>query len=125
LITMFLIVTVACLCLGLWHHAPGLTILLLIIALPALVRTAAASRRMTDGSRRVRLVDMVISFALSFALVILVFVAGVVAFCVACFAALAGFGTDRIQPVIWTAVAGGLLAFIVLMVATWPRRKRD
>lgn len=125
LITLFLIVTVICLCLGLWRSAPGLAIPLLIIAVPALARASAVSRRVAAGGKRASIGDFLIAFATSVALVIVTIVAGIVAFCIACVAALSGLGTQRVESIIGAAVLGGLATMTVLIIATWPRRKRE
>jgi hypothetical protein len=133
--TLFLVITVVAVCLGAFVAAPGLGILLAVIAVPAFVRTSAAtSAQEQSAGRPVDVPDKVGLFLGSIGVVLLIGLAGFGAFFAACWASCAalsvtgafrGGGGDA--ALVWINLfAGGIaLALVVwLLRKTWPRRHR-
>jgi hypothetical protein len=85
--TLLLVVTIVCICLGLVAIAPGLIVPLVAIVAPALVRSAVATRRYEGAAS---LSHKVSTFAVSLALVVLIWIAGLISLGVACAIIVAG-----------------------------------
>ncbi len=126
--SLFLIVTLACICLGLASIAPGLIVPLLVVAVPALVRTFAKSARSAARGERSTVADKIGAFFTSVFLMWMIMAAGSVAFFGACAVGL-GVATATRQPdtaiIVALAAAGifSLAVMIALFVKTWPRAK--
>lgn len=84
--TLLLSVTVVALCVGLYRVAPGLIVVLLIFAVPALVRTASKSRRAAELGMPMSAGEKVASFLAGVGIVLLVLVGLCIAFFLACLA---------------------------------------
>jgi hypothetical protein len=99
--SLFLIITLVCVCLGLISIAPGLIVPLLVIVVPALIRTLSASQLWTHRGAQMTIVDKLAefftseAFFTSLAIVVLIGVAGIIAFFAAC---LVGVGVVTVAP---------------------------
>jgi hypothetical protein len=129
--TLFLYVTLACVFCGLIAAAPGLGIPLAVLVTPALVRTMFASRLRETQGLPVTAEHKIEAFALSFGLMILVTIAAGVAFFAACSAVCVSVegaqGMSDNARVTMGLGAGALAAIgvgILILVRTWPRRKK-
>jgi hypothetical protein len=133
--TLFLVITVIAVCLGVFVAAPGLGILLAVIAVPAFVRTSAAtSAQERAAGRPVDVPDKVGLFLGSVGVILLIGLAGFGAFFAACWASCAALsvtgafrGGGGNAALVWINLfAGGIaLAFVVWLIRkTWPRRHR-
>jgi hypothetical protein len=108
--------------------APGLGILLIVLAVPALIRTVVTGSQSKAAGEPLSSGQKTIAFISSLAIMIAVAVAGVVAFQIACWgscAAVAAVGGEGTGPfytgLILGAIAGlGLIGFLFYL--TWPRR---
>lgn len=117
------------LCVGLMLETPGVAIILVIAAVPALVRASyLVSRRPAD--RPVGAGEAVGTFLASLGVVAVVGVAAGVAFFATCFAVCLGIGTlsgrGSLDALFTTSILIGLIpgvaVFIALMVKLWPRK---
>jgi hypothetical protein len=130
LASLFLITTLVAVCLGLSLLSPGLGILLGIVAVPALVRTMAATVREKEAGLRITFVQKLETFVISVFLMGAVGIAGIIAFCFACTTGAFAAGAFRSNSnnefafaLLMGAAAGlGLIGWLVWM--TWPRRIR-
>jgi hypothetical protein len=128
-----LIVTVICLSLGLYEIAPGLIVPLVMIVAPALVRVAVASAAQARSGQPASIGSKASTFFASLAIVFLIWIAGVVAFCAAC-ALIVGVGLsvnpnggNAIGAMIVLSIGAGLLSLglvVWLFVVTLPNRKK-
>jgi hypothetical protein len=126
--SLFLIMTLICVCLGLVSIAPGLIVPLVVVVVPALVRTMSASKSWTRRGKQMTIGDKFGAFFTSLGIVILIVVAGNIAFLAAC---LAGVGVITIAPIgnrmdsaMWIVIvfsAIGAIGALILMV--WLFRK--
>jgi len=110
--------------------APGLIVPLLVVAVPALVRTMAASNRAATVGDPMAAGAKIGAFFTSVLLVVLVLIAGFVAFCMACFAVIAfdsQLGGKSVESLIRNIfIGGGLVALPIMIwifIATWPKAK--
>jgi hypothetical protein len=130
--TLFLIVTLACVCFGLIAAAPGLGIPVTVLVIPAMIRTLAETRQQQRLGERPRTEDKIGSFFVSLAVMFAVIVAAGVAFFTACSAIGFGLGTltrfdsPAFGVVVLLALGSGLFAavFVTVLILrrTWPRR---
>ncbi len=90
LISLFLVMTLAAVCLGVFAAAPGLGLVLALVATPARVRTMVVVSRQTARWARPSPAQKIWAFAASAGVLILVIVAVGAAFCAACFISLLG-----------------------------------
>ena len=132
--SLFLIVTLLCVCLGLASIAPGLIVPLLVIVVPALIRSVSASQRRTRGGAPLTIADKFAAFFASLGIVVLIGVAGIIAFLAAC---LVGLGVFTVTPVgnqarnemgvaLLFSVIGGIAAIVLmvwLFIRTWPGKR--
>jgi hypothetical protein len=126
--TILLVITVLCICLGLISVAPGLIVPLVVIVAPALVRTAVASR-LSGGP--VSVGDKIATFSASLGIIVLIWIAGLVAFFTACTLIVLGgaamsFKDNAIGFLLLLGVCAALGAFafmIWLLYKSWPRNK--
>jgi hypothetical protein len=127
--TLLLVVTVICICLGLIAIAPGLIVPLVIIVVPALVRTAVANR---VSGRPTSVGDKVAAFSASLGIIVLIWLAGLVAFCTACTLIVLGgatlsFNDNIVGMLILLGIGSALGAFalmIWLLYKSWPRNNK-
>jgi hypothetical protein len=127
--TILLVITVLCICLGLISVAPGLIVPLVVIVAPALVRTAVATRL---SSGPVSVGDKIATFSASLGIIVLIWIAGLVAFGTACTLIVIGgasmnFSNDAIGFLLLLGVCAALGAFafmIWLLYKSWPRNNK-
>jgi hypothetical protein len=131
--TLFLVITVIAVCLGVFVAAPGLGILLAVIAVPAFVRTSAAtSAQEQSAGRPVDVPDKVGLFLGSIGIMLLIGLAGFGAFFAACWASCAALsvtgafrrGGGNSGLLLVNLFAGGIALALVgwLLWKTWPHR---
>jgi hypothetical protein len=126
--TILLVVTLLCICLGLISIAPGLIVPLVVIVAPALVRTAVASR-LAGGP--VSVGDKIATFSASLGIIVLIWIAGLVAFGTACTLIVLGgatmsFNDNAIGVLLLLGICAALAAFAFmswLLYKSWPRNK--
>jgi|SRR5581483_4057748 len=126
LASLFLITTLAAVCVGVFLFSPGLGILLGVFAIPALVRTFIDVTQYKRAGAPLGLAGKLASFALSLLVVAAVAIAGCVAFFTVCLiGATAGEVTGKFEnligPVIGASSLAGLGAAGVLFWVTRPR----
>ncbi|REK12044.1 MAG: hypothetical protein DWQ37_13605 [Planctomycetota bacterium] len=127
--SLLLVMTLICISLGLVAAAPGLIVPLVIIVIPALIRSVAASRA---AGGQISVGGRIANFVVSLGIVVAIWMAGLVAlfaaFMLICFGAISsqgGRGTE--QAIVVFAVVGLIgagVTMIWLYYVTWPRRKR-
>jgi hypothetical protein len=126
LASLFLVITLISVCLGVITLAPGLSIPLVIIVTLALIRTFAATARHKSVGERPDALQKVGSFAVSTGIVLLIGVSSVIAFNIACWS-LCGLGmaAGGSEAIIFLSIGGGVLAAIIcavwLLRKTWPK----
>lgn len=136
--TLLLIVTLSAVCLGALVAVPGLGVLLLVIAVPALVRTCLTGIRSKKLGGKLTATDKVMAFLASAAITWAALIAAGMAFFTACTASLltgaaisnvAGNSLDSAAGnfLLWTAVAicgaASIAAFVGMFWLTWPARR--
>jgi hypothetical protein len=132
--TLLMVVTLIALILGVAAVAPGWAILLAVLSVPALVRTATASRgRATTAGEKMGL--FLVSLGVAFTTLVTAVVAACAAFVAICFGGVFGAAAlnntvgDRsiFNAVIPLAIIGGMIAGLVVAFVLarqlWPRRK--
>jgi hypothetical protein len=127
--TLLLVVTVACLCLGLVSIAPGLIVPLVAIVLPAIVRSVVSAR---NAAGPVSVGDKLATFAASLGLIVLIWIAGLVALGTACTLIVIGGAANNfdnsIVGMIIVATIFAVLATLGLMgwllYITWPSKNK-
>jgi hypothetical protein len=128
LATLLLVVTGLAVVFGLMTVAPGLGILLLVLMVPALVRTQAVMRRDDERSgRSATFGEKVGAFVVSLALMALIGIGAVIAFLAACFfscTALYSGGMGDSSEFLILAIPIGVAVLVVvgLIYRSWPRR---
>ena len=127
---MFLVITLIAVCLGSYQLAPGLGVLLVVVAAPALVRTCVVGIREKRVGHSLSIGEKVVAFLASSAIIVLVGVAGFIAFQIACWgscAMIAGIQQKESDNAflvgIGTGCIAGLGTIIWLIWKTWPRKK--
>lgn len=129
LATLLLVVTGLAVVFGLMTVAPGLGILVLVLMVPALVRTQALTRRDDErAGRQSTFGEKVGAFVVSLALMALIAIAAGVAILAACFfscTALYSGGMGASSEFLIMAIPIGVAALVVvgLIYRSWPRRK--
>jgi hypothetical protein len=131
--TLMLIVTLAAACFGLLAVLPGLGVIVCILMVPVLIRTAMVVRRREDAGGTVSPAEKVALMATSFAAtIVLITVVGFAAFCCACTVCVTAFGVLEGEPealgFVAVAAAGAAIALPVsVMLIKWSRWrfKRD
>jgi hypothetical protein len=126
--SLFLTITVICLCLGLFRVAPGLVVPLMVISVPALVRTRRAAHLASMAGKPLSPGARIGTFLTSIFILVLVIVAACVALCMACFGViLSGIGPQKDASLIQFLLIGGsvVVGFFVIWIfrATWPKAK--
>ena len=119
--------------LGLIAVAPGLIVPLVLIVAPALVRVAVASAAQSRSGQAASVGSKAATFFASLAIVFLIWMAGVVAFCAAC-ALIVGVGlsvnpngSNAVGAMILLAIGAAVLSLVLviwLFVVTLPNRKK-
>jgi hypothetical protein len=129
LATLLLVVTGLAVVFGLMTVAPGLGILVLVLMVPALVRTQAVTRLDDErAGRQSTFGEKVGAFVVSLALMALIAIAACVAFLAACFFSCTALDSGRMgasSEFLILAVPIGVAALVVvgLIYRSWPRRK--
>ena len=122
--SLFLMVTLIAVCMGVAVAAPGMAVVLLIVVVPALVRTFAATNRDEHVGDNPTVADKLANFVISIGLVLLVCVAAFIAFNVACWSLCGLAAVTRSEALIVISIGGGVLAAIAcagwLLWKTWP-----
>ncbi len=119
-------------CLGLATEGPGVLIVLLILATPALIRAALASWRQANLGAPLTGLDIAGTFLSSVGIVAVIGLASFAAFFVACFAVCLGqvaasstgrgIGDSLLYVSVGAGILPGLLVAAVLFRFLWPRR---
>jgi hypothetical protein len=122
-----LVITLVAVCLGVTMAAPGLGVLLMVLAAPALVRTMVVGFKQKQVGARLTTAEKVASFCVSLAVMVMIGVAAVAAFEIACWgscalvAAIAGEG----ESALWTGlIAGGIAGVGAIGWLLWITRPR-
>lgn len=126
--SLFLVVTLAAVCLGVFAAAPGLGIFLAIISTPALARTAFVSSRRAQTGASMSVGQKLLSFAGALGIVaVTVVTASGIAVLTTCFTVLGGMAVGMRENSVFTlafiaggAVGVGLIACV--LYALWGRR---
>jgi hypothetical protein len=122
LASLFLVMTLVAVCLGVIMIAPGVGILFAFITTPAFIRTTVAASLGRRAGAPLSPVEKVGIFFISWFIMCAIGIASVVAFMAVCFAGAIiteGAGA-RLEIVLMVGVLGGLAAAIPLTV--WLRR---
>ena len=123
--TLFLVITLIGVWLGVAAAAPGIGVLLLVAVLPAAVRTFAATGRSKQFGDRPTVGDKLGAFAVSMGIVLLVCVAAFIAFNVACWSLCGLAVVTQSEALIVVSIGGGIVAAVAcagwLLWKTWPR----
>ena len=126
LASLFLVVTLISVCLGVATVAPGLIVPLVIVVTLALIRTVAATSRHKSVGEGRDVLQKVSSFFVSVGVVLLVGLAALIAFNIACWS-LCGLGmaAGASPDILGFSIGSGVLAAIVcaiwLLRKTWPK----
>lgn len=131
--TILLVTTLIAVCLGVFRYSPGLGIVLIIFAAPALVRTVYVGRREKRHGQRMTIGGKVGHFFLSLAIMYAVWTAAAMAFFITCagslgVAALANSASSQAggSVMVIGLIASLVLSLVVAVVilrATWPKGK--
>lgn len=128
LATIFLVITLIAVCLGTFHIAPGLGVLVMIVAGPAMIRACVVGIKEKRAGHPLSIGEKLVAFFASTAIVILVGVAGFIAFQIACWgacAAVAGIQNKGGDVAVWSGVIIGAAAGIgVIGWLFWLTRPR-
>ena len=123
--TLFLVITLIGVFLGVVAAAPGMGVLLLFVVLPAMIRTFAATGRSKQFGERPTVGDKLGAFAISIGVVLLVGVAAFIAFNVACWSLCGLAVATKSEALFVVSIGGGIVAAIAiagwLLWKTWPR----
>ena len=127
--SLLLVITLVCISAGLVAAAPGLIVPLVIIVIPALIRSFAATRaaggQLSVGQR-------VANFVVSLGIVVAIWIAGLVALFAAlvmiCFGAISTQAnpntTNFLTGLAILGLIGALGTMLWLYYVTWPRRNK-
>jgi hypothetical protein len=133
--TLFLAITLVAVCLGTTLAAPGLGFLLIVVAVPAVIRTIVARVRVGTADHRPTTGEKIVGFLASFGITAAVMTAGFATFAVVAATTVAlcvgVIGEDPTQsPLGWSFMIMfyaspflGLALTAWLFWRTWPRRK--
>ena len=135
LATILLVITLIAVCLGVLRISPGFGIAVLVFAVPALIRTVVVGAQVKSVGQRLSIGEKLTAFAASLGIMILVGIAGVVAFQIACWgtcgvimltADAAGASSPN-ESILYISVAIGSLAALAvglwIMWLTRPRKR--
>lgn len=127
LATILLVITLVAICLGTFRLSPGMGIWVVIVATPALVRTFIAGIRQKSAGHRLTLGEKILAFIASAGIIILIGVAAVVAFEIACWGscALVAAAAGEGEPAMMTGIVlGGIAALVTTIALLWVTRPR-
>jgi len=116
--TLFLITTLAAVCLGVFSLSPGLGILVSVVAMPALVRTMIATRYRKQAGQRPALITKVFEFIVSATTITVAVIAGIIAFAAVCTTASIGGGAVS-KSNVGIAIGVGAGAIAGIWIALW------
>lgn len=127
--TLLLVMTVICISAGLVAAAPGLIIPLVVLVIPALIRSVAAARA---SGGPVSIGQKIATFVVSLGLVVAIWTAGIIALCAACTLIVVGgaameFNDNAVNTLVViaiVAVVGALAMMGWLYYLTWPNKNR-
>ena len=128
--TLLLVMTLVAVCLGVTMAAPGLGVLLIVLALPALVRTVVSGLKQKQAGAPYTPSEKIAAYCVSLMVMLMVGVAGGIAFEIACWGSgllVIGIGGDQnLEAGLITGVALGSIAGIGVLVwllyLTRPRK---
>jgi hypothetical protein len=123
LASLLLLITFVAVCFGAFWTAPGLGVLLIILGVPALIRTAIATNRRQQAGGPSTFVDKIGVFLVSLLIMSAVWMSSAVAFAVVCTLGVVPIGMmggDDFTLALAVGVIGGLISAIAL--ATWLLR---
>ena len=126
--SLFLVMTLAAVCLGVFAAAPGLGVFLAIVSTPALARTVFVASRRKESGTEMSVGQKILAFTGALGVVAVTFVtASVIAFFTACFAALGGMALNLSQnlAIRLAGFLGGVIALgliICVLYALWGRK---
>ena len=137
--SLLMVITLAAVCLGAFVATPGLGVLALIVAAPALLRTVYEGHQARQRGKQLTLTDKLLSFAASAGITVAALSAAAAAFFTACTASVLavcftaastgnqswGSGTEQTIFTVCAIVCGiaTLTGFISIFWLTWPRRR--
>jgi hypothetical protein len=120
--------TLIAVCLGTFHFSPGLGIAMVVVAAPALIRASLVGVKEKRAGHALSIGEKLVAFLASTAIVILVGIAGVIAFEIACWgscAAVAGIQQKESEVALLTGlILGGVTALGVMVWLLWWTRPR-
>ena len=137
--SLLMVITLAAVCLGAFVATPGLGILALIVAAPALLRTVYEGHQARRRGKSRTLTEKLLSFAASAGITVAALSAAAAAFFTACTASVLavcftasatgnrgmGSGTEQTIFVVCAIVCviATLAGFVGIFWLTWPRRR--
>jgi hypothetical protein len=130
--TILLVTTLIAVCLGVFRISPGFGLAVIVMAVPALIRTVVIGAQNKRVGQRLSIGDKLRVFAASLGIMVLVGVAGVVAFQIACWGtcgliAAVDPPSGDAEILLWTSVGVGSAAALAvggwIMWATRPRKR--
>lgn len=128
--SLFLVITLAAICLGVFAAAPGLGIFLAIVSTPALARTVVVSSRRAQTGASMSVGQKLLNFAGALGVVaVTVVTASGIAMLTTCFTVLGGMAVGARENLVFPfafivggAVGIGLITCV--LYALWGRRSR-
>jgi multisubunit Na+/H+ antiporter MnhB subunit len=127
LATLFMVMTFICVGLGALVAAPGLAVPMIVIGVPALVRTAAVGRIDRSQRREWTWKERFSAFAISAVIMVLIAALSGVAFFTACLFGLAASHSRGAYFAVGSGLALGAFAAVACMGFfiwfTWPKRE--
>lgn len=135
--SLLMVITLAAVCLGAFVTTPGLGVLALIVAAPALLRTVYEGHQARQRGKSLTLAEKMMSFAASAGIALAALSAAAGAFFAACTASILavcftsaaggniGSGAEQTIFTVCAIVCGvaSLAGFIGIFWLTWPRRR--
>lgn len=132
LATILLVITLIAVCLGVFRQSPGFGIAVVCFAAPALIRTVVVGVQTKRVGQRLSIGDKLGVFAASLGIMLLVGIAGFIAFQIACWGtcgliAAANPRSGDMEMLLWTSVGVGSLSALAIGIwilwLTRPRRR--
>ena len=132
--TLLMVITLAAVCLGMTAAAPGMGILIMVIAVPALIRTVMAGHQERQAGRPMSAGHKFLTFLASTGIVLAVVGAGCSAFLAACMASglmalsLSDYGAPNVKGDTLVIAVLGFSSFVGIAASSWifwltrPRR---
>lgn len=131
--TILLVTTLIAVCLGVFRYSPGLGVLLIVLAAPALVRTVFVGRREQRRGRRLTTGGKIGQFVVSLVIMYAVWMAAGMAFFMTCAGSL---GLAAVADTAAPQTGGGVMVMgliaslvfsacvaVLILRATWPKGK--